>query len=119
MRGANVEVVAVEEMLSITPGREQPGDSAFEWIVAVTPTIVQKILHVAIYGLMALLWAWTLEGIEQTWLKLGLAFLLSAGLGIFLEWYQTMVPGRFGTITDIVLNALGTLAGLAAALLIL
>ena len=102
-------------VLSITPGKSQAGDSMFVWLIAHTPTLVQKIMHIACYAAIAALWIWTLEAIESTPLRLSLALTLAVGLGVVLEWYQTMVPGRFGTIVDVVLNAIGAVAGLVLA----
>ena len=35
------------------------------------------------------------------------AFLLAAGFGVFDEWHQLHVPGRFASFTDMTLNVLG------------
>ena len=51
-------------------------------------------------------------------LRIALALLLSVGLGVALEWYQTQVPGRFGTITDMLLNAVGAIVGIFLAFLV-
>ena len=106
-------------VLSVTPGDGQKDDSVFVWLVASTPTLLQKIMHVAAYAALAFLWVWTLENIKQEPARLATAFALTLGLGIALEWFQTMVPGRFGTLFDIVLNSFGAIAGLIAAVLLL
>ena len=41
------------------------------------------------------------------------------GLGVALEWYQTQVPGRYGTIVDVLLNVAGTVIGLGLAVLLI
>ena len=106
--------------LSTVPGRPQPGDANFVWLVAATPAILQKAMHILIYGLMACLWVWTLEeSIASRWLRPAVAFLLAVGLGATLEWYQTQIPGRFGTLFDVVLNSAGVIAGLVIAALVL
>ncbi len=112
-------LVAAVIVLSAIPGHAQSGDSKFVWLVAVTPTFVQKLMHFLIYAGMAWLWTWTLEGVAPRWLRLAIAFVLAVGLGAALEWYQTRVPGRFGTLLDVLLNAAGAIAGLAAAVLLL
>lgn len=113
-----VLVVAVI-VLSVIPGHARSGDSVFVWLVASTPTLVQKLMHFLIYAGLAWLWTWTLEGIAPRWLRLTIAFTLAVGLGAALEWYQTRVPGRFGTLLDVLLNTAGAIAGLVAALLLL
>jgi len=106
-------------VLSVTPGNSQKDDSIFSWLVVNTPTLVQKTMHIAAYAALAFLWVWTLEHIKQEPVRLATAFVLTLGFGIALEWIQTMVPGRFGTLFDIVLNSLGAIAGLIAATLLL
>jgi len=106
-------------ILSVTPGSSQKDDSIFVWLVVSTPTLVQKIMHVTAYAALAFLWAWTLENIEPKAARLVMTFVLAVSLGIALEWYQTIVPGRFGTLFDIVLNSFGVIAGLIAATLLL
>lgn len=106
-------------VLSVTPGDSQKNDSIFVWLIASTPTLLQKIMHVAAYAALAFLWVWTLEHIKQEPMRLAMAFALTLGLGIALEWFQTLVPGRFGTLFDIVLNSFGAIAGLIAAILLL
>ena len=91
----------------------------FIWLLAHTPTLVQKIMHIACYAAVAALWVWTLEALESSVLRVSLALTLTIGLGIFLEWYQTMVPGRFGTIVDVILNAIGAMVGLLMAIFLL
>ena len=44
---------------------------------------------------------------------------LALVVGIALEWYQTTVPGRYGSITDILLNSLGAALGIVIALFLL
>jgi len=111
--------VMIVVILSITPGKSQVGDSVFVWLVANTPTPLQKLMHFVIYAALVWLWAWTLEAIKSRNLRLVLAFVLAISLGSALEWYQTRIPGRFGTIVDALLNILGAIVGLVVAFLIL
>ena len=108
--------VGIVVILSTTPGKGQPSDSIFVWLVANTPTLLQKIMHVAIYATLALLFMWALETIESRLTRIVLTLVLAFSLGIVLEWYQTMVPGRFGTILDVLLNISGAVVGVVAAL---
>lgn len=106
-------------LLSVTPGIEKPDDSLFGWLVLHTATPVQKVLHVAVYAVLAILWMWTLDFVESRWLRCALTLMATVGLGAMLEWHQTRVPGRFGTIADVLLNLVGAVLGLLAALLLL
>ncbi len=105
--------------LSVTPGVARPDDNLFSWLYAATPPTAQKVLHIIVYGLLAFLWVWTLANIESMHLRLGISFLLTLGLGFALEWYQTRVPGRYGTLVDALLNTVGALLGVLAAVLLL
>ncbi len=104
--------------LSVTPGIARPDDNAFVWIVVNTPKPLQKIMHVAVYAVYALLWIWTLASIQSRSIRITLAIIATVGLGAALEWHQTSVPGRFGTIFDVLLNTLGAAIGLIIALFI-
>jgi len=109
--------VGIVVVLSVTPGRFQAGDSVFVWLVANTPTLLQKIMHVAVYATLALLFMWALETVESQVSRIVLTLVLAVSLGVALEWYQTMVPGRFGTLVDVLLNISGAVAGVVTALL--
>ena len=112
-------LVAAIVTLSIVPGRHQPGDSAFVWLVSVTPTLLQKLLHVVAYAVLTLLLVWSLEKLNSVPLRFASAFAVTVAMGAVLEWYQTSVPGRFGTLTDVLLNAAGSIVGVIAAVLLL
>lgn len=111
--------MALVIVLSVIPGKSQTGDSVFIWLITNTPTPVQKLMHIAVYAALVFLWAWTLEHIESQVIRLVTAFALTVSLGVALEWYQTTVPGRFGTLIDVLLNVLGAVAGAIAAILLL
>lgn len=117
--GVTLFFAALVVALSISPGIERSGDNIFVWIIVRTPDLVQKIMHVAVYAALALLWMWTLESVESRVVRIALTLIATIGLGAVLEWHQTRVPGRFGTLFDVALNALGALLGLAMALLLL
>jgi glycopeptide antibiotics resistance protein len=105
--------------LSITPGVERPDDDLFSWLYTNTAPITQNVLHVVTYALLGALWVWTLAGIRSLPARIAVSVTLAMGLGIALEWVQTTVPGRYGTITDVLLNSLGVALGIVAALFLL
>ena len=102
-------------LVSLVPGLHRPGDSEFIWLVAHFPTLAQKLLHILLYGLLALLLAWTLEGTGSRMQRLIIALVIAVAFGALMEWCQTKVPGRFGSLYDVVLNAAGAALGLVAA----
>ena len=112
-------LAAIVVALSISPGVEQSGDNIFVWVIVRTPTLIQKIMHIATYAALAMCWMWTLESIESRAVQISLTVIATVGLGAVLEWHQTNIPGRFGTVFDVALNALGAAIGLALALLLL
>ena len=117
--GITLVFVGVVIALSIAPGIERPGDSIFSWLVVHTAKPMQKAMHIAVYALLAMLWMWTLDSIESRAMRIALTLVACVGLGAVLEWHQTQVPGRFGTVADVVLNVVGVIAGLIAALILL
>ena len=105
--------------LSITPGVERPDDNLFSWLFANTAPFTQKVLHVVTYAVLGALWMWTLAGIASRPARIAVSLSLALVLGIVLEWYQTTVPGRYGSMTDILLNGLGVALGIVIALFLL
>ena len=113
-----LSVTALIVVLSITPGESKSGDSVFVWLVVNTPAPVQKLMHVACYATVAALWVWALESVQSRAVRFGLALFMAVALGAVLEWYQVRIPGRFGTVTDVLLDSFGALLGLLIALLL-
>ena len=111
--------VALIIALSILPGRAEPGDSVFSWLVVNTAPPVQKAMHVAIYAALVVLWIWALEAVGSRALRALLSVILAIGLGALLEWRQLYVAGRFGTLTDVLLNSVGAVVGLILAIVFL
>lgn len=107
--------MALVVILSVTPDDPNPGDSVFGWLVHTTPSLLQKFLHVCAYATLAAAWSWTLAPLMSMRGRLIVAFATSVGFGALLEWLQTFVPGRFGSLYDILLNAMGALVGTLAA----
>lgn len=116
---ATIATLLLIVALSVVPGQARSGDSAFVWLVSVTPEQLQNVAHVFAYALLAWLMVWTLENLYPPRHRNTLAFALAVIAGAGLEWYQTLVPGRFGTFTDALLNAGGALFGLLIAATIL
>ncbi len=68
----------------------------------------QNLLHVPLFGLLQFLW---LRALVRSGVPRGKAILLgcviSLGYGVFDEWHQMFVPGRYASLTDMSLNLLG------------
>ncbi|WP_405234385.1 VanZ family protein [Lentisalinibacter salinarum] len=106
-------------ILSLIPGTAEDGDSVFVWAVALTPTPVQKLMHLLLYALLAFLLAWTLEAVNPVRIRFLAAAVLAASFGAAMELAQTYVPGRFGTLVDALLNGAGAALGLFIAWIVL
>jgi VanZ family protein len=111
--------MALLMLVSLIPGHPRPGDHAFSWLVAETPVLIQKVLHVCLYGVLALLLVWTLESIQPRTYRLLIALIIAVAFGAVMEWCQIKVPGRYGTVYDAALNAAGAALGLLVAIFIL
>ena len=99
--------------LSSIPGEVDPESPLLSGIIAWTPPAVQNLLHVPLFGILAWLWYRTLDAWNMRHgLALTTAFLLAAGFGVFDEWHQLHVPGRYASFTDIALDCAGVLLAL-------
>jgi len=78
------------------------------------PSLLQNLVHIPAYGLLAFLWRWCLNAYVKARTAVVLALVLTIGFGIFQEWYQTFVPGRYGSVSDVVLDGIGAFMGLWA-----
>ncbi len=107
-------LMSLMTLLSVVPGDPQPDDSAFVWLIADVPKLLQKSMHVALYGVLTLMLAWVFDRVRPDAVRAALCFVIAVGFGTALEWYQTMVPGRFGTLLDVGFDASGAALGLLA-----
>lgn len=111
--------MALLTLASVIPGHPKSGDPVFVWLVAKMPAKIQKLLHVCLYAVLMLLLVWTLENIQTRSCRFLCSFVIAVSFGAVMEWCQTKVPGRFGTIHDIALNAAGAAIGLLVAVFLL
>jgi VanZ family protein len=114
--GLTLLFMALLAVVSVIPGRAQPGDSVFVYLVEKTSTLLQKTMHLLFYAMLTLLWVWTLDAIESKLHRFVIAIVIAVCFGAVLEWYQTKVPGRFGTVVDVALNSAGSLLGMLIAI---
>jgi hypothetical protein len=101
--------------LSLIPGRNDHDDSVLVRLLLMIPKDVQKIAHFLLYALLAFLVVWVLETVLETRPALLAAFVVATGFGAAMELAQRSVPGRFGTVRDVQIDAAGAVIGLAAA----
>lgn len=109
-------VMAGVLVLSTLPAGTSRDDATLVRLVTGVPWLLQKLLHIVLYGVLALLWTWTLYPLGMSWVHVGLCVLvLTIGFGAIMEWLQMRIPGRFGTWTDVGLDAAGAALGFVLA----
>lgn len=79
---------------------------------------IRKHAHAAIYAALTLLLAWASShrGLWPTRPSLRTAALVLLAVGVIAaldEWHQTLVPGRFGRVTDVAIDLAGSALALA------
>ena len=96
-------------LLSSIPDTDSPS-SLLQQAILWVPATWQNLLHIPLYGGLALSWAWSLETtpLNRQFILL-LTLGLTVGWGILDELHQATVPGRYGSLTDMGLNILGAL----------
>jgi hypothetical protein len=109
-------IMAAFYWLSSLPGTRLPDGSElyalFYWI---SPSL-QNALHVPAYAFLAVAWRWVLGA----WLRSSRAQSIGAcgiacAFGVFDEWHQSFVPGRYGSLTDAALDVAGAVVGICLA----
>jgi hypothetical protein len=96
-----------------------PGDSGTAlssgWSLVWLEPRYQNLLHMPVYAGLAWSWVWALAPLHLSLRRrLWLAGAASAGWALFDEVYQTHIPGRFGSLTDVALDLAGIAVLLAA-----
>ncbi len=106
-------LMAFISLTSSIPATEQPTDLLVPTLLAWVPPSLQNALHVPVYALLAMLIgrALRLWPLSVT-AAVVLAFTTATVFGIFDEWHQLSVPGRYATATDVLLNAVGAALGI-------
>jgi len=83
-------------------------------IVVWLPPGLQNLLHVPAYAGLAFLWHWSLKARLRPALVPIAAFLFTMAYSISEEWYQSFVPGRYASLTDVLLDCIGACVGVLA-----
>ena len=106
-------IMAVLYWLSTLPGTPLPDDPALYALFYWMPPSVQNTLHVPAYAALAWAWRWALGA----WLRASIAqmicaFAIASAYGVFDEWHQSFVPGRYASLTDVLFNVAGAALGI-------
>lgn len=105
--------MAVLYGLSSLPGVPLPDQPEKYGLLRWVPPEVQNALHVPAYAVLSWAWNWALAA----WLqapagRATVACAIASTYGVFDEWHQSFVPGRYASLTDVVLNVLGAALGI-------
>jgi len=106
-------IMGVFYWLSSLPGTPLPDDPAIYALFYRVPPSVQNAIHVPAYASLAWAWCWALGA----WLRMPIARAIAAcaiasAFGVFDEWHQSFVPGRYASLTDIALDVAGAVLGI-------
>jgi hypothetical protein len=102
--------------LSSLPGTPLPDDPALYGLFRWMPPSIQNALHVPAYAALALAWRWALSGwLNQARAQWIGAFGITSIYGVFDEWHQSFVPGRYASLSDITLDIAGAVIGICIA----
>ncbi len=83
-----------------------------KFIISLDPTL-QNLLHIPVFGLLAFLWlkSFTKYAI-LTFTKVIITLIITILFGCLEEFHQTFVSGRYGSLTDMLLNIVGIFMGI-------
>ena len=83
-----------------------------QFVIALKPAI-QNLLHIPMFAILSFLFLLLLQPFQIEIWKRNVIVLLSSGLfGLIIEIIQISVPGRYGGLTDIMLNLAGAILGI-------
>ena len=84
----------------------------FRFVFAIRPT-VQNLLHIPLFTALSILWLRALQSYGRAaWESVFLTLLLSSFVGVLNEFIQIVVPGRYPSLVDTIMNVLGSILGI-------
>lgn len=99
--------------LSSLPGTQSPEDPAVFAVFYWVPPSLQNVLHVPAYATLAWAWRWALGAWLHASRSRALAACTIASIyGVSDEWHQSFVPGRYASLSDVMLNVAGAVLGI-------
>ena len=95
--------------LSSVPDTGAP-ETALQRVLQWVSPSWQNLLHIPLYAGLCFAWFWALAGAPLSFKQRScIAATIAVAFGGFDEWHQLAVPGRFGSLTDLLLNGAGVL----------
>jgi len=93
--------------LSSIPDTATP-ETGLERVLHWASPELQNLLHIPLFGGLAWCWHWGLRSwVKQERWRFGAALAVTLIYAVLDEIHQLGVPGRFGSLTDVALNAVG------------
>ena len=82
-----------------------------KFLMELKPT-VQNLLHIPLFSLLAYLWlnALTKNGCPAK-KKLIITIIITVSYGLLDEFHQSFIPGRYASLSDMLLNIIGIITG--------
>jgi VanZ family protein len=102
-------LMAMIFILSSIPGRPEAGGVKF--LVEIDPQL-QNLLHIPLFGTLQILWlhAFKKYGLSNRKI-IPISLFITLAYGCLDELHQMFVPGRYASLTDILLNLTGIMIG--------
>ncbi|MDY0131688.1 MAG: VanZ family protein [Desulforegulaceae bacterium] len=83
-----------------------------EFLMKLDPNI-QNMLHIPLYAFLCILWLYSFQSLGFSFRKnIFFSFSITSIYGIFDEIHQTFIPGRYGGLTDVLLDVTGAFLGI-------
>jgi glycopeptide antibiotics resistance protein len=102
-------------MLLLLAGSMIPMDrqiKGLQFVIELKPAI-QNLLHIPMFAILSFLFLLILQGFQiENWKRNAIVLLSSGFFGLINEIIQIPVPGRYGGLTDILLNFSGAILGI-------
>ena len=105
-------LLAVAYMAALFLLSSIPDDDGLGSRILFPPPSVQNLLHVPVYAGLTWIW-WRALTTPKPLAKAGWAAAIAISYGVLDEVHQMYVPGRYGSVTDALLNAAGAAAVVA------
>jgi glycopeptide antibiotics resistance protein len=102
-------------MLLLLAGSMIPMDrqiKGLQFVIDLKPAI-QNLLHIPMFAILSFLFLLILRGFQiENWKRNAIVLLSSGLFGLINEIIQISIPGRYGGLTDILLNFAGAVLGI-------
>jgi VanZ family protein len=109
-------IMAVLYWLSSSPGKPLPDQpELYSLFYRISPSL-QNTLHIPAYAALGWAWHWALGAwLHVSSVRVIGACIIATTYGVFDEWHQSLVPGRYASVIDVALDIAGVALGIGLA----